>query len=181
MNNAFLVGGGIALAAITATGSYTAYKHSEPKAQFAEVLAVKPMTETYFVAREECYDEVIQEQAPAADANQVAGTVIGAIIGGVVGNQVGGGNGKKLATVAGAAAGGYAGKRVQEDMQRKNVQTRTERRCQTLQDPHERITGYRVTYKFEDKTDTVVMDREPGSSIPVKDGELQFDVAANTQ
>ncbi|NKI18417.1 glycine zipper 2TM domain-containing protein [Spongiibacter sp. KMU-166] len=180
MNNAFLVGGGIALAAITATGSYTAYQYAEPKAQFAEVLAVKPLTETYFVSREECYDEVIQEQAPAADTNQVTGTVIGAIVGAVVGNQVGGGNGKKLATVAGAAAGGYAGKRVQEDMQRKNIQTRTERRCQTLQDPQERVTGYRVTYQLGEQTETIVMDHEPGARIPVKDGELQFDVAANT-
>jgi uncharacterized membrane protein YebE (DUF533 family) len=33
----------------------------------------------------------------------------GAVIGGLIGNQVGGGNGKKLATVAGIIGGGYLG------------------------------------------------------------------------
>jgi uncharacterized protein YcfJ len=36
----------------------------------------------------------------------------GAVIGGLLGNQVGGGNGKKLATVAGIIGGGYLGNEV---------------------------------------------------------------------
>lgn len=43
-----------------------------------------------------------------------AGAAIGAVIGGVLGNQVGGGNGRKLATVAGAIAGGAVGHSVQK-------------------------------------------------------------------
>lgn len=43
------------------------------------------------------------------------GTGVGAVIGGVLGNQVGGGNGKKLATVAGVLLGGYAGNEVSHD------------------------------------------------------------------
>lgn len=37
------------------------------------------------------------------------GTGVGAVVGGLLGNQVGGGNGKKLATVAGVLFGGYTG------------------------------------------------------------------------
>ncbi|HEY1148278.1 MAG TPA: glycine zipper 2TM domain-containing protein [Pseudoduganella sp.] len=48
------------------------------------------------------------------DMNPV-GTGIGAVIGGVLGNQIGGGNGKKLATVAGVLLGGYAGNEVAHD------------------------------------------------------------------
>ena len=40
------------------------------------------------------------------------GTGVGAVLGGVLGNQIGGGNGKKLATVAGVLMGGYAGNEV---------------------------------------------------------------------
>ena len=40
------------------------------------------------------------------------GTGVGAVLGGVLGNQVGGGNGKKLATIAGVLLGGYAGNEV---------------------------------------------------------------------
>jgi uncharacterized protein YcfJ len=43
------------------------------------------------------------------------GTGIGAVVGGVLGHQVGGGNGKKLATVAGVLLGGYAGNEVAHD------------------------------------------------------------------
>jgi len=43
------------------------------------------------------------------------GTGIGAVAGGLLGNQVGGGNGKKLATVAGILLGGYVGNEVAHD------------------------------------------------------------------
>ena len=41
-------------------------------------------------------------------------TAFGNSVGGLVGNQVGGGNGRKLATVAGAVAGGFAGRRIDQ-------------------------------------------------------------------
>lgn len=53
-------------------------------------------------------------QAYVNDMNPV-GTGIGAVVGGVLGNQIGGGNGKKLATVAGVLLGGYAGNEVAHD------------------------------------------------------------------
>ena len=46
--------------------------------------------------------------------SSVGGAVIGGIAGGLIGNQVGGGDGKKLATVAGVAGGAYAGKEIAE-------------------------------------------------------------------
>jgi uncharacterized protein YcfJ len=45
---------------------------------------------------------------PAPQPNYI-GIGTGAVIGGLIGNQVGGGNGKKLATVAGLIGGGYLG------------------------------------------------------------------------
>ncbi|WP_426104134.1 glycine zipper 2TM domain-containing protein [Massilia sp. TSP1-1-2] len=52
-----------------------------------------------------------QAQAPAPQPRQpnYVGIGTGAVIGGLLGNQVGGGNGKKLATVAGIIGGGYLG------------------------------------------------------------------------
>jgi uncharacterized protein YcfJ len=49
--------------------------------------------------------------APAAQPNYV-GIGAGALIGGIIGNQVGGGNGKKLATVAGVIGGGMLGNEI---------------------------------------------------------------------
>ena len=174
MNTNLLVGGIFGAVAVTAAGSYAGYNTivDSKKHQFAEVVDSKAITETYYTDRQECYDEVVQHQAEVKDGNQVTGTVIGAVLGAVIGKQVGGGNGKKLATVAGAAAGGYAGNKVQKNMQQKDVYTTTEQRCNTVQDPHQKITGYSVTYQLEGKTDTVIMDHKPGATIPVENGQL---------
>ncbi|MNN90990.1 hypothetical protein D3C81_2090340 [compost metagenome] len=52
------------------------------------------------------------------------------MVGGLLGNQVGGGNGKKLATVAGAVAGGAAGRNIQGRSQQNNGDRVVERRCE---------------------------------------------------
>jgi len=43
------------------------------------------------------------------------GGVIGGLVGGVAGNQVGGGDGKKLATVAGVIGGAVLGNKLEKD------------------------------------------------------------------
>lgn len=55
-----------------------------------------------------------QAQAPAPQPRQPSyvGIGTGAVIGGLIGNQIGGGNGKKLATVAGIIGGGYLGNEI---------------------------------------------------------------------
>jgi len=50
--------------------------------------------------------------APAPAQPSYVGIGTGAVIGGLIGNQIGGGNGKKLATLAGIIGGGYIGNKV---------------------------------------------------------------------
>jgi hypothetical protein len=50
--------------------------------------------------------------APAPAPPNEVGKGTAAVIGGLIGNQVGGGNGKKLATLAGIIGGGYVGNQV---------------------------------------------------------------------
>ena len=61
-----------------------------------------------------------QAQAPMAQPRQpnYVGIGTGAVIGGLLGNQIGGGNGKKLATVAGIIGGGYLGNEIANRNQR---------------------------------------------------------------
>lgn len=66
------------------------------------------------------YAEQLPAPAPQPVRSYVSdmspvGTGIGAVAGGLLGNQVGGGNGKKLATVAGVLLGGYVGNEVAHD------------------------------------------------------------------
>lgn len=108
-----------------------------------------------------CYDcgriesiNAIQAQGEPSGVGMVAGGVIG----GLLGNQVGGGNGRKLATVAGAVGGGYAGHQIEK-------QNRT-------------ITSYQVRVRMEDgATRTFSYDNQPqwttGDRVRVVDGQLR--------
>lgn len=78
--------------------SYAQNSYSQP---------VRTADQTYYAPQ--------QQQHPiqnyVSDMHPV-GTGVGAVVGGLLGNQVGGGNGRKLATVAGVLLGGYTGNEV---------------------------------------------------------------------
>jgi outer membrane lipoprotein SlyB len=57
----------------------------------------------------------------AAEHGSGLGIAGGALVGGLLGNRVGGGNGRKLATVAGAVGGGYAGNEIERNARSKTV------------------------------------------------------------
>jgi uncharacterized protein YcfJ len=165
-----IVIGGAAMVTVAAVATTGYRAMTQPK--FAEVLAVKEVSETIRTPREECHDVQVQKQAPVKDENRIAGSVIGGVVGGVLGHQVGGGTGKTVATVAGAAAGGYAGNRVQKNMQEKDVVTTTERQCKTVTDTSQKFVGYDVRYRLDGKESVVRTSFKPGNQIPVKDGQL---------
>jgi uncharacterized protein YcfJ len=178
MNKSMLTGVIAGAIAVTAIGGIAGYQALNPKPEFAEVLAAKPVTETTKTPKEVCDDVTVNEQAPVKDPNRIAGTAIGAVAGGLLGNQVGGGSGRTLATVAGAAGGGYAGNQVQKNMQEKNTVSRTERRCKTVYESHTQTIGYDVRYRLGEEEGQVRMDHQPGARIAVKDGKLQLDAPA---
>lgn len=162
---------------IVAAGGVTGYK-AITKPTFADVVAVKEVTETIVTPREECEDAQVQKQAPVKDEHRVAGTVVGGVAGGLLGSAVGGGRGKTVATVAGAAAGAYAGNKVQKNMQQKDVVTTTERRCRTVEDKSQKLVGYDVTYRLEGKEQVARTSYKPGPTLPVKDGKVVLEPPA---
>jgi uncharacterized protein YcfJ len=165
-----LIGGIVGAIAVTAVGATAGYQMLNSD-NYAEVLAVSPVTETVYVPREECSDQLVSVQHPTQDPNQIAGTVAGAVIGGVIGSKIGGGDGKKVATVGGAIAGGISGKKVQEGMQDRNVDQVSQRVCKTVQDSSQEQVGYDVTYLLEGKENTVRMSDDPGRRIRIEDGK----------
>lgn len=172
MNKSMLVGAILGGVVVTAGGAFATYTLVDRGSEFAEVLEVKPVTEVIRTPREVCKDVTVTRQKPVQDQHRIAGTAVGAVVGGLLGNQVGGGSGKKIATVAGAVGGGYAGNQVQGNMQAGDTYTTTETRCNTVTDTHDKVVGYDVRYDLDGKVATVRMDRDPGSRIPVQDGQL---------
>lgn len=177
MNKSTMTGIVAGAVAATAIGGVAGYK-ALAGPDFAEVLAVEPVSETRKTPREVCSDVVVNEQAPVKDPNRIAGTAIGAVAGGLLGSQIGSGKGRTVATIAGAAGGGYAGHQVQKGMQEKDTVSRTERRCKTVYDSRTETIGYDVRYRLGDEEGRVRMAHQPGPHIPVKDGALQLDAPA---
>ncbi|SHM79814.1 Uncharacterized conserved protein YcfJ, contains glycine zipper 2TM domain [Pseudomonas asturiensis] len=173
MNKSMLVGAVLGAAVVTAGGAVATYSLVKGGPEYADVLAVEPINQQIKTPREVCKDVTVTRQAPVKDQHQIVGSVIGAVAGGLLGNQVGGGNGKKLATVAGAVGGGYAGNKVQEGMQERDTYTTTQNRCTTVNDVSQKVVGYNVKYKLNEKVGQVRMERDPGNQIPVdKNGQL---------
>jgi uncharacterized protein YcfJ len=162
--------GGIAMV-VLAAGGVTGYRTMN-KPTFAEVVAVKEAKQTITTPQEKCEQLQVQKQAPVKDEHRATGTLIGGVAGGLLGSTIGGGKGQTVATVAGAAAGAYGGNQLQKNMQAKDIVTSTESRCKTVNVRSEKVVGYDVTYRLEDKEDTVRMSFNPGKQIPVRDGQL---------
>jgi len=162
--------GGIAVV-VVAAGAVPVYR-SLTKPSFADVVAVKEVTETIVTPREECQDVQVTKQAPVQDTHRIAGTAIGGVAGGLLGSTIGGGTGRTVATIAGAAGGAYVGNQVQKNMQKKDTVTSTERRCKTVNDTSEKLVGYDVTYRLEGKEGVIRMPSKPGATLPVKDGQV---------
>ena len=74
--------------------------------------------------------------------------------------------------MAGAAAGGYAGSKIQKNMQDNNTTQTVEQRCRTVYDSVEKPNGYEVRYRLDGQERTVMLDYDPGRSIPVENGLL---------
>lgn len=171
MNKSMLTGVVLGVAVATAAGSIAGYRMLSGE-EYAEVLSVTPITERTQTPREECQDVVVTKQAPVNDEYKIAGSAIGAVAGALAGDALGGGGKNTGAKIAGAVVGGVAGNKVQDNMQKSDTYQTTERRCETVTDVSERTVGYEVEYQRGDEIGKVQMDYDPGSAIPVRDGQL---------
>ena len=171
MNKSMVVGTVLGACLATAAGGFAGYKMLTGP-EYAQVLAVTPVTETIKTPREECTDQVVTKQEPVKDKHKIAGTVLGAVAGVLLENAIGGGGKNTAAKIAGAAAGGYAGNKTQESLQKSDTYQTTERSCKTVFDVSERTVGYDVKYQIGDVPGEVRMDHDPGDTIPLQDGKL---------
>jgi len=197
---AALLVGGVAVAAFQngRNDSDVATTDDAGQLEYAQVVAVNPITEkrdlfatvigseavrettTSSSPRQVCEDVVVQDRAPERDGN-VGGTVAGAVIGGLIGNQVGSGSGRKAATVAGAVGGGFAGREIDRRHVGGRVTERVDRQCRTVQDSSQssRVVAYNVTYRNPDgTTGTMRTDSKPGNEIALgsEDVTVGYDV-----
>lgn len=139
----------------------------------ANITLVEAVTETVKNPHQVCKDVVVTHQVAPKDNNKILGTVGGAAAGAALGHQIGGGSGKVIATAAGTIAGAMAGREIQDNVQKGDVVTSTEKRCHTEYATSEKVVGYDVTYEVAGAPTTVRMESKPaGKTFPIQDGKV---------
>ena len=139
----------------------------------ANITLVEAVTETVKNPHQVCKDVVVTHQVAPKDNNKILGTVGGAAAGAALGNQIGGGSGKVIATAAGTIAGAMAGREIQDNVQKGDVVTSTEKQCHTEYTTSEKVVGYDVTYEVAGAPTTVRMkSKHAGKTFPIQDGKV---------
>ena len=151
------------------------FKEGKHHREFARVTHVEPIVvqTQRRIPRRECWDEDVRYETQGHQRKSYTGPILGGIIGGAIGNELGAGqDNKKVGAVVGAVLGASIGNDISRNShQRGNtVEYRTETRCNVQQDVeyYERVTGYKVTYRYNGRTYHTRMDRDPGKRIQVR-------------
>jgi len=90
------------------------------------------------------------------------------IVGGVIGNQFGDGNAKIATTLVGTVIGGVIAHKLDYNNQSYyGYQDQSDCLINRRHHNKQKIDGYRVTYKYQGKKFTTIMDHHPGKRIPI--------------
>jgi uncharacterized protein YcfJ len=145
--------------------------------EYGRVTRVQPRVEQVRQPREECRTEYVQAPAyqPPPQQRSPGGAIVGGLIGGVLGNQVGGGSGRAAATALGAVAGAVVGDKVDNQGRPASNQPYTQypqeqavRQCRMVESYESRTVGYNVTYDYNGRSYTSIMDRDPGRQVRLR-------------
>lgn len=178
-----------------AAGPATARDRVRPErlTVYADVIDVRPVYRQVRRSepRRECWIEeqeyVVREGAayrePHRDGGRHGGgdALVGGVIGGVIGNQLGRGSsrgGRAGATIAGAIIGGAVANEVSAGSARHRrphrhqaprtvYETREVERCRSVERTRseERLQHYDVTYRYDGRTFTTRLPRDPGPRL----------------
>lgn len=151
---------------------YARVTHVEPR--YRQVRTSAP--------RQECYTEtryVSAERPYGAERPAAGGMILGGLIGAVIGHQIGHGHERGVGTVAGAVIGSAIGhdaaQRRTGDEYGGNYDGREARpveseRCETRYSERveQRVDGYRVTYRYNDRNYQTDLPYDPGERLRVR-------------
>jgi uncharacterized protein YcfJ len=149
--------------------------------QWAEVVGVEPVYQQVAVnvPQQQCWNQQVPvtttyySEGNYRPRDNLTGILVGGLVGAAVGNHLGHGSSNRR---IGAVAGGLLGASVANDVGRNNAvrqQSQTQwvnqQQCQMVDQVQyqQQVTGYRVSYVFNGRVLTAMMDRDPGPQVQV--------------
>ena len=131
----------------------------------ARVLSSTPQSERVNMPRQECRTDY-QQQSVGNGGNSITGALIGGIAGGLLGNTIGRGNGRVAAAAVGAGVGAVAGNSIGGN-QGGGSRSVPVQSCYQVDNWQTVNAGYLVTYEYNGRTYTTMMNNQPGQTIDV--------------
>jgi len=132
----------------------------------ARVLAVTPQFERVNHPTQSCHTEYVRESYSSSN-NSPYGAIIGGVAGGLLGSQIGKGNGRVAAAAVGAGVGAVVGDRI-SNTQTTSYGNRPVERCVVTDNWQTVNKGYLVSYRYNGRDYTTLLDHHPGNTIPVR-------------
>lgn len=164
--------GALALCLSVGLVTLPAFASSNVSYDYATVIESQPVYTTVKIntPREECWQEqVIYEDR--GRSRHPLGTVLGGVIGGALGNAAGHNkSNKRVGAVVGAVLGATVGNVIASSNAPSVRRQETQERCKVYQDyrEEERLIGYQVRYRYNERTYSTRMDTDPGDTIKVR-------------
>ncbi len=154
---------GYAIAALLLTTNLTYADGNSSFTARAEVMSAIPIFQQINQPRQECWSDAQEGANSVSSEHSYTGAILGGLAGGLLGNTVGGGNGKIAATAVGAATGAMAG----NYLGNQSTQQQPQQHCETRDHYQQVLTGYTVTFRYNGKTMSTIMQQKPGHFIAV--------------
>lgn len=132
----------------------------------ARVLGVTPQYERVNYPTQSCHTEYVRESYSSNDRSPL-GAIIGGVAGGLIGSQIGKGNGRIAATAVAAGVGAVVGDRI-GNSQTTSYGNRPIERCVVTDNWQTVNKGYLVSYRYNGRDYTTLLDHHPGKTIPVR-------------
>lgn len=152
----------IILTVLTAAGISLPAMADDQYYDRARVLAVTPQYERINHPVQSCHTEYMRESV-SSGGHSPLGAIIGGVAGGLLGSQIGKGNGRVAGAAVGAGIGAVVGDRMGS-----TYQTRPIERCVVTDNWQTVSSGYLVSYRYNGRDYTTVLDHDPGKTMPVR-------------
>ncbi len=166
-------------------------RYQDEQYDYAQVISSEPLVRqvSVTVPRRECYNETHyvpvrvgrHGSGYGAGPSTAGSMILGGLVGAAIGHQIGNQQSRKTGAIAGAIIGsaigneaalrrGAHGSRYDNEYSRDELRAVESQRCEVRNEEHveERIDGYRVTYRYNNRTYTTQTARDPGAQIRVR-------------
>lgn len=167
-----LAGTALAAALFTSTALAADGYEAESYIINVPVVDVRPMIEIVEVStpREVCRDERVEHYVDDGPRGPKTSTIVGTVVGAAIGNNIVEGKDRESARIAGALLGGAIGRNIGHRNAHKRKVVSYERRCEIEHVSHEeeRISGYRVSYRYDGRTFVTRTRTDPGDTLRLR-------------